>query len=556
MTRSLRDIASLVAAIGLIHLVLVQPNHPRAMTPEALLLFPLELPVILLALALAPAFLLRPLRLFLTAALTLMPLVKLADLGAHLSYARGFNLLLDAHLLPAAWNLGSGAIGLPLALAVAAGLVLVTGLLAAALWWATGRIARLAPAGRPRALAGLALLGALALTIVDLGRSWRPFDPPGAAFSTRLAIQHGQAVDRTRRSLAEFRENAARDTYAAAPPGTLLDALNGTDVMLVFIESYGRSTLDNPRYAPTVRPRLAGIEASLNETGLAARSGWLTAPMVGGQSWLAHASVLSGLWIDNQRRYQALLGSPRRTLLHYAQQAGFRTVVVAPAITLAWPESSYFGYDAIYPAAALGYEGKPFNWVTMPDQFTLSAFERLELARAERPPLFAEIALISSHAPWTPIPDLVDWSLVENGIVFNDMATSGDPPEVVWRDRDRVRDQFRQAIDYALETVGAFAARHAEDPPLMVVLGDHEPATFVSELEGSFDVPVHVIGPRDLVDRFAAWGFTEGMTPAAEVPARKMDAFRDFFLDSFSPGFAPGAALQQGRVDPRSATLR
>ena len=61
--------------------------------------------------------------------------------------------------------------------------------------------------------------------------------------------------------------------------------------------------------------------------------------MVGGQSWLAHASLLSGLRIDNQGRYRALLASPRRTLLHLAQAAGWRTAAVMPAITLAWPEA-------------------------------------------------------------------------------------------------------------------------------------------------------------------------------------------------------------------------
>ena len=44
-----------------------------------------------------------------------------------------------------------------------------------------------------------------------------------------------------------------------------------------------------------------------------------------------------------------------------------------PAITLAWPEAGYFGYDRVLAAHDLGYRGLPFNWVTMPDQFTLAA---------------------------------------------------------------------------------------------------------------------------------------------------------------------------------------
>jgi hypothetical protein len=48
-----------------------------------------------------------------------------------------------------------------------------------------------------------------------------------------------------------------------------------------------------------------------------------------------------------------------------------------------------------------------------------------------------------------PVPDLVAWDEIGDGTIFNAMALSGDPPDVVWRDRDRVRDQYRQAVDYA-----------------------------------------------------------------------------------------------------------
>jgi hypothetical protein len=59
------------------------------------------------------------------------------------------------------------------------------------------------------------------------------------------------------------------------------------------------------------------------------------------------------------------------------------------------------------------------------------------------------------------------------------------------------------------------------------VLGDHEPARFVSGVDG-FDVPVHVIGPPDLVARFAALGWTEGMLPRpANCPPCRMDRMRD-----------------------------
>ena len=113
------------------------------------------------------------------------------------------------------------------------------------------------------------------------------------------------------------------------------------------------------------------------------------------------------------------------------------------------------GFDRILTADDMGYEGEPFNWVTMPDQFTLSAFDRLVRDTATRP-IFAQIALISSHAPWVPVPDMLPWDAIGDGTEFDEVATSGDPPDVVWRDRGprprsvQASDRLRPAGDYRL----------------------------------------------------------------------------------------------------------
>jgi hypothetical protein len=266
--------------------------------------------------------------------------------------------------------------------------------------------------------------------------------------------------------------------------------------------------------------------------------------MTGGQSWLAHATLLSGLTVGDQARYRALIASARRTLLHYAQAAGWRSVGVMPAITLAWPEADYFGYDRALTADRLGYAGLPFNWVTMPDQFTLLAFERAELAAPERPPVFAEIALISSHAPWTPIPPLLEWDAIGDGREFDAAATAGDPPEVVWRDLDRVRGLYLEALDYSLRATTGFAARRAATGPVLVMLGDHQPAGLVAEGHGGLDVPVHVIAPEAALAALDGWGWTAGPIPAADAPVWPMAAFRDRFLAAFG---GPASACVAGR---------
>jgi hypothetical protein len=89
---------------------------------------------------------------------------------------------------------------------------------------------------------------------------------------------------------------------------------------------------------------------------------------------------------------------------------------------------------------------------------------------------------------------------------------------------------------------------------LMIVLGDHEPAPFVSGVDG-FDVPIHLIGPPDVVARFDDWGWSDGMIPDADLPAWRMDAFRDAFLRAVSTGAPPSegaAGAQSARIDAAS----
>ena len=60
--------------------------------------------------------------------------------------------------------------------------------------------------------------------------------------------------------------------------------------------------------------------------GFSSRSAFLTSPTYAGISWLAHATLQSGLWIDNQQRYNQLLQTDRLTLSAAFKRAGWRTV--------------------------------------------------------------------------------------------------------------------------------------------------------------------------------------------------------------------------------------
>ncbi len=529
--------ARLVLAAGLIGLILVLPGTPADLRPADLLRLPLELPVLLLGLAILPAEgrKTQAVRGAIVLWLLMVCLQKTGDFGMYSAFNRPFNAILDLPLLVSAWDLAVGSVGIVLASLVLVLMLALFGVLGAALWWATGQWTAVELSRGKHRLATATTILAAGVMIADIGyalrASYAPGDPPGVARSARLLPERISLLRRTIADLRQFQEQNRRDRYVGAEH--LLDRLAGRDVLFVFVESYGRTSLEAPLYAPTHQQTLRRAERALADAGLAVRSAWLTSPIVGGQSWLAHGTVASGLMIDNQTRYGAMLSSKRRTLWQIAAASGFRTAAVVPAITLAWPEGRVLGFQQILAAADLGYRGAPFNWITMPDQFTLTALDRLLRAGTDPRPLFAQVVLISSHAPWVPIPDLVAWDKVGDGTIFNQWATAGDPPEVVWRDPDRVRDQYRKSIDYTLRTVMDYAARQGQDPPLMIVLGDHQPAPFVAQME-SREVPVHVIGPPDLVAHVASWGWTDGLIPDGRAPVWPMEAFRDRFLDAFT----------------------
>lgn len=524
-----------VLAMLVLFLVLVQPNHPHAMTWGALFVFPLELPVILLGLmALRQGLISFLIRTCLTAALTLIAALKTADYISFSALSRGFNPVADLALINAFVRLISGTFGPLSALAAIVLAILALALLAWLIWWATGVWTRISPPPVWTGTSGAAAIFFCVIATIQVGHAmgrWSAIiDPPGTAFTARVGVERIVTVRTTLAQLRTFKDRAQNDAYAGVDG--LLDIID-RDVLVIFVESYGRTSHDTEFYADLHRQTLTEYQESLSSLGLSMQSGYLAAPTSGGQSWLSHATFANGLWVDNQVRYAAALASGRQTLFHHAADNNFRTAAVMPQITLAWPESENMGFETVLVSHDLGYNGPAFNWVTMPDQFTLTALDRLLRSSDDERDLFAQVVLVSSHAPWVPVPEILDWDEIGDGRIFEEIAASGDTPETVWRDRDRVRAQYRLAVDYALRSVFEYAALHAADPPLMIVMGDHQAAEFVA-LDGRPDVPLHIIGPAPLVERLIDVAASPGLLPSIDAQVTPMDAMRDILLDAFS----------------------
>ncbi|MGD1882395.1 MAG: sulfatase-like hydrolase/transferase [Paracoccaceae bacterium] len=516
---------------ALMFLVLTLPNHPDWLKPQSMTVFPLELPVVLLGiLALGRSWWLPAV---LSALFVIILAMKLADIGMFIAYDRTFDPVLDFFLIEAGLSLLRDSVGMfqTIAISVAllvglAGLFLVLHLGLRS--WSFFDVPRWA-----RVASGTIAAGFLVLCIADVGERLDHWalekSAPGTAWTSWLVVKRVVDVRETTQNLAVFTKDAAEDPYANT--GGLLDAIGDRDVLIIFVESYGRASFDNPLYSQTHLTTLRAGEAALADAGFETRSGWLTSPTAGGQSWLAHGALSSGLWTSDHGRYSAMLASGRKTLFHLAQSAGFRTNAVMPAITLSWPESALMGFDQVFPAVDIPYKGERFNWVTMPDQFTLSAYEALLGEDPRRD--FTQIALISSHAPWVPILPIISWAEVGDGAIYSQWANQGPTPQEVWRDQDRVRDLYRQSIDYALKVTLDHLVSLGAEAPLILLLGDHQPAGFVAQVP-SDDVAAHLIAPQEVMARVDHWGWTPGLIPEDDAPVWRMDAFRDKFIAAFT----------------------
>lgn len=522
-----RHILTLAALIGLF-VALTMPNRLLWVTPHAFIFFPLEI-LIIASLLLLPGRTGIVARIGLSVLLGVSLMLRGADLVTHEIFARPFNLIFDSHLLADGSRLLTGVLGQFAALGVALLLALGAALLCWLAFAILGRVQQVLKAGGRVSVAALVVL-LLTWTVLK-GSGWDRAD----TFAWDQLVLHGQDTIRSLRDIREFEASVNEDLWATRSGEGLFNRLQGKDVLVIFAESYGRVLLEREPFVDSVTATLQQAQDVLEEEGMLMRSAFLTAPTVGGLSWLAHASALSGAWIDSETRYKSLILSRRATLNRLFRDAGWRTVAAMPAISMAWPEGQYYGYDHIYHAHNFAYEGLPFNWVTMPDQYVMSALQRLERDRSDRPPLMAEIALISSHAPWTPIAELVPWDQVGDGRIFDAQAQAGPAPEEVWRDVDSIRDHYRQSIEYMLRTLVSFVQEYGDDELVILLLGDHPPAPMVSGDSNGFDVPVHLISrDPDVLDAISHWRWQPGLLPDSEAPVWRMDRLRDQFIEAFS----------------------
>jgi hypothetical protein len=526
-----------VLAFLLLWVALVSPNQPSFVALGTFLRIPFEgLVVVAVALVLPPRWR-RILAGVAGAAFAVLAVVKLLDLGFFFELDRPFNPIGDwASFGPAVGVLHDSAGTFWTDVAVIVAVLLVVSILVFVTMSAV-HVSTVAARHRTlsaRAVTALAVVWALCAVFGVQAFGGARF---ASATTAELADSEVHLVRADINDQHTFTADLkSPDRFAITPGKDLLTGLRGKDVVIVFVESYGRVAVQDSFYSPQVDAILKSGTSELQAAGFSSKSAFMTSPTFGGISWLAHSTLQTGLWVNNVQRYGQLTASNRFTLSDAFNKAGWRTVADVPSNEKKWPEGkTFYHYDQLYNGSNVGYAGPSFSYANMPDQYTLAAFQRLELAQPHSP-VMAEIDLVSSHTPWAPLPRMVPDNELGDGSIFNGMPQQGQQPAVVWRNPHDVQAAYGQSIEYTMTALISWL-KNVHDPNLVVVaLGDHQPATIVSGSGPSHDVPVTILSQDpSVMDRISAWGWQDGLLPSPQAPVWSMDTFRGRFLTAYGP---------------------
>jgi hypothetical protein len=331
-----------------------------------------------------------------------------------------------------------------------------------------------------------------------------------------------------------------REDVAGRPQAGLVGAelARKPDVLVYIVESYGgvvRDELLGERWASAVDQ----IEAHLEARGWRTASGLSAAPVHGGRSWIADASLLSGLHVARQATYEHVI-SMVDSLDHFPRlmdDFGYDTVLVRPkdrarpGVELV----NHFRFEHTVFRDDLRYEGPIVGWGEVPDQYTVGWVHDHLIADLDGP-VFAFFHLATAHMPWRQAPELVDdyleWQTRSGRTapVFKERSFESERAMRLSRFKSRYRqpkedpevdeieaNHYLDAVIYDLEVITRQHAGGPDGDQVLLVLGDHQPPMIARGT--GMEVPVHVLASDpELLRGFLEVGFEPGLRPTGEAP--------------------------------------
>jgi hypothetical protein len=477
----------------------------------------------------------RPVVIGLAALFFMLALGRYAEVTAPALYGRSVDIYWDAQHVPHLAAMFAAAAPWWLVASIVAAALALFAALAAVLYWGVRRVTRaLDVAPQRRAV------GAIALALVGAYSAGRVFELPSKIwFSLPVAATYAQQAGFVFEALAA----AKRELPITPLAPSNLSNVAGADVLLLFLESYGAVSYDEPSIASIVAPARAELERAAHDTGRELVSALVTSPTFGGQSWLAHSTLMSGFEVTDPGSYALLLTQNRETLAKAFAAKGYRTVAAMPGLKYPWPEGGFYGFDAIHGEQALDYRGPEFGWWRIPDQYALAKLDALELGAGPRAPRFIFFPTTNTHIPFRPRPPYQrDWKRVLGAEPFDAQdvrASLADNPE--WTDFTELREPYARSLVYTFTYLAGYLRERPDADLVIVMLGDHQPAASVTGPGARWDVPVHVITSRaPITAALRRAGFIDGVEVGSVTPLGHMQVLTTTLLLAFDSG---GAAV-------------
>jgi hypothetical protein len=417
------------------------------------------------------------------------------------------------------WKLGALLAGIPVAVALAA--------------WGVGKLLRsLEPfAHRPR----LGAAGFVMLVMVCASTAIADDVPLlGGRAPYWLSPALIANLQRSGEIYASVQQQLRHSPYRALDQ---LELRRRPDIYLIFVESYGRVMIDRASMRRPWSRRVQQMQSRLEQAGWKSASAFSVAPVAGGRSWLAEASIMMGIHVDYEAVFHHLIGQIERVpnLVSLLAKQGYHTVLLAPSdrVRKGVEEANYYNYHRIVRFNNLDYRGPKVGWGLVPDQYSLYHTDEHVLRTAPRP-LFFNYHMVSSHTPWTTVPRLVDdWRTLSD---LNAQTTFVEEEEGMLEMRMRRyayrEPRFMQAgylrsdmarayaatVFYDLELLERYLTTLSGDA-LVIVMGDHQPP-FIAPETNNFESVIHMFA-RDpvLLLEFKAHGFKDGLMLTPEDTA-------------------------------------
>ncbi len=321
-------------------------------------------------------------------------------------------------------------------------------------------------------------------------------------------------------------------SYLGKEDSFAFPGIEDKNIHLAIVESYGTTVFTNPDHFNRLKDFYTQQLSLLQGDGFTVFSYAYDSTTFGGTSWLADATILSGIEIRTQSHYDRVVKSRTENVLHLLSRAGYRSILSAPGTKFMTDEyTGFYDYDTYVLHEDFEYNGPFFTFGELPDQYQLHYIHSRIIDHNSPQPHFVQYILCSSHVPWNYLPPYISsWSGFNGGRVFYDRSRN------TWYDNSwalgsELFEGYAHSIRYSLESVFGYARAHLDEGDILIIIGDHQPKFPVSEKEAGYGVPVHIIGKdRRILLRFLRYGFEEGMLPSRTAHLPGLERFMGHFL--------------------------